>query len=514
MQRAVVWNKPAQAGGHLQLAYEYEQHLEERVTEPELIPAAQSALAIEHKGIDTVQENERKGRPRDLFWPWFAANVSVLGVGYGAYLLNFGVSVRQAIVVGIAGIVISFLLCGFVALAGRRGSAPTMILSRAVFGVNGNKVPSVISWMLLVGWETVLVSIAALATATVFERLGGGGTSIKVIALVVVALLIVVAGVFGFNLIMRVQVVITVVTAVFTVAYIVLVADKINWSALAAIPGGGTPQVIGGLVFMLTGFGLGWANASADYSRYLPRSASGSGIVFWTTFGASLAPIILLIFGLFLAGSSKELSEAINNDPVGALTTQVPVWFLIPFFIVVLGGLIGGAVLDIYSSGLALMSAGLKVPRPVAVTIDGIIMMAGSIYVVFFAQNFFYPFQGFLITLGVPIAAWCGIFLADVALRRADYVENDLYDPNGRYGNVRWLPIALIVVASVVGWGLVTNTYASWLDWQGYLLGSLTDTWGGANLGVLAALLIGFVGQLFSRRTVRAQESLPVGTQA
>lgn len=160
------------------------------------------------------------------------------------------------------------------------------------------------------------------------------------------------------------------------------------------------------------------------------------------------------------------------------------------------------------------MSAGLKVPRPVAVTIDGIIMMAGSIYVVFFAQNFFYPFQGFLITLGVPIAAWCGIFLADVALRRADYVENDLYDPNGRYGNVRWLPIALIVVASVVGWGLVTNTYASWLDWQGYLLGSLTDTWGGANLGVLAALLIGFVGQLFSRRTVQAQESLPVRTQA
>ena len=41
------------------------------------------------------------------------------------------------------GIVVSFLLCGVIAIAGKRGSAPTMILSRAAFGVNGQKVPGV-----------------------------------------------------------------------------------------------------------------------------------------------------------------------------------------------------------------------------------------------------------------------------------------------------------------------------------------------------------------------------------
>ncbi|MFR2313701.1 MAG: hypothetical protein ACLS6O_02160 [Bifidobacterium sp.] len=29
---------------------------------------------------------------------------------------------------------------------------------------------------------------------------------------------------------------------------------------------------------------------------------------------------------------------------------------------------------------------------------------------------------------------------------------------------------AILVVGTVLGWGLVVNTAASWLNWQGYLL--------------------------------------------
>src|SRR5512135_538289 len=144
-------------------------------------------MQIEMNGINVISDSERKGHPRDLFWPWFAANVSVLGLSYGAFVLGFGISFWQALIVGVVGIVLSFLACGFVALAGKRGSAPTMVLSRAAFGFNGNKLPAVVSWLLTVGWETVLVILATLATATVFNRLGwGGGTGTKVVALIIV----------------------------------------------------------------------------------------------------------------------------------------------------------------------------------------------------------------------------------------------------------------------------------------------------------------------------------------
>ena len=148
--------------------------------------------------------------------------------------------------------------------------------------------------------------------------------------------------------------------------------------------------------------------------------------------------------------------------------------------------------------------------------IDGTVMVLGTIYVVFVANNFLAQFEGFLITLGVPIAAWCGIMLADIMLRRKDYAEPELYDPRGRYGDVRLAPLAIMVVAAVIGWGLVTNVNASWLTWQGYLLGPLglggkNGAWAFANLGVLVALVIGFVaGWACDVAPVRAQEARPV----
>jgi NCS1 family nucleobase:cation symporter-1 len=473
-------------------------------------------LQVETNGINVISGTERKGRPRDLFWPWFAANVSVLGLSYGSFVLGFGISFWQALWVGLVGIVVSFLLCGFIAVAGKRGSAPTMVLSRAAFGVRGNKLPAVISWLLTVGWETVLVILATLATATVAERLGwGGGTVTRVIALIVVVALTIFGGVMGFDLIMRMQAVITVVTGALTVVFIWLVADKIHWHTVSAIPGGSSQKLLGALVFMMTGFGLGWVNAAADYSRYLPRRSSGTGVIGWTTFGSSLAPVFLLVFGLLLAGSSASLSNAIAGDPVGALAALLPTWFLVPFALVAVLGLIGGSVLDIYSSGLALLTLGLRVPRYVAALIDGTIMTAGTIYVVFVAGNFLGQFQGFLITLGVPIAAWCGVMLADIALRRRDYSEPELFNPAGRYGDIRWFGVAVVAVTTALGWGLVTNASASWLNWQGYLLGPFHlggkgGAWAFANLGVLAALVLSFLATLFTRAVIRAQEDAPL----
>ena len=333
-------------------------------TPVDLPAAAPRALEVEQNGINSISVHEHRGKPRELFWPWFAANISVLGISYGAFLLDFGISFTQAVVVGVLGIVISFLFCGLVSLSGKRGHAPTMTLSRAAFGVNGNRVPSAISWLLLVGWETVLATLAVLATATVFIRLGWeSGFFDKVAALVLVAALIMIGGVLGFEFIMKLQMWITVITAVLTVIYVILVASNINFDTLATLPAGPIPQVIGAFVFMLTGFGLGWVNAAGDYSRYLPQHASSAGVVGWTAFGASLGPVVLLIIGLMLAGSSPELRDAVATDPIGALTTLLPIWFLIPFALVAVLGLVGGAVLDIYSSGLALLSAGLPVPR-------------------------------------------------------------------------------------------------------------------------------------------------------
>ena len=483
-------------------------------------------LGVETTGIEIIQESERTAQPKDLFWPWFAANVSVFGISYGSFVLGFGISFVQALVVTVVGVVVSFALCGVIAIAGKRGSAPTMVLSRAAFGVNGQKLPGVISWLVSIGWETFLAILAVLATATIFDQLGwASGTATKVVATVVVAALIVSASVAGYHVIMRMQSVLTWITGIATIVYVALTLDEIDWSAVSDIPSGSTQQMVGALVMVMTGFGLGWINIAADWSRYQHRDASGAAIVGWNTFGGAVAPVLLVVFGLLLAGSSGDLSAGIVADPIGTLGTLLPTWFLVPFLLAAILALVSGAVLGIYSSGLTLLSLGVRIPRPAAAGVDGIILTLGTIWVVFFAEDFLGPFQSFLITLGVPLAAWAGIMIADITLRKRDYDEEALFDPAGRYGSVDAVSIATMVGASVLGWGLVVNNFAAdaaWNNWQGFLieplgLGTYVDDpagaywdgpWAYANLGVLLALLLGFgVTYALRRSAVRRQES-------
>ena len=341
--------------------------------------------------------------------------------------------------------------------------------------------------------------------------------------MLVVAALIVGASVAGYHLIMRMQSWLTWLTGLATIVYVGLTVGHIEWSTLTSLEGGSFQQVLGALIMVMTGFGLGWINIAADWSRYQSREASSGAIVAWNTLGGALAPALLVAYGIGLAGSDETLRAGIVADPVGTLATILPTWYLVIFGVAAVLALVSGAVLGIYASGRTLLSLGVRIPRPAAAGLDGLLLTLGTIYVAFFAENFLGPFQSFLITLGVPLAAWAGIFLSDLALRRRDYDEEALFDARGRYGSVDWISIGTMVLASVIGWGLVTNAMpdSTWNNWQGYLLKAFLGTelvedpagnywagdWSYANLGVIVALGLAFVITLVARRgIVRRQE--------
>ena len=468
-------------------------------------------MNLELNGTNVIAESERSGKASSLFWPWCGANVSLLALSYGSFFLGFGISFWQVTFAAIIGTVLSFLLVGFSSLAGKKSNAPTMVLSRAVFGVKGNVVPGLMSYLVFVGWETVLVSLATLATGTIFMRIGDIDRNVSMaVGFAIAVALTMYGGVLGHKVIMRLQKYLTLITSFATLLYIVLTVDEVSWDKVSALPAGNTQAFIGALIFGITGIGLGWVNTAADYSRYLPRSTSSKSVVGWTVLGASIVPITLVIYGAALSGSDPKLSEAIAMDPIGALTALLPTWYLAIFALIAILGLVGGAILDLYSSGLTLLAIGVPVKRHIAAIIDGAIMLAGSIYLVWIADNFFYPFQGFLITLGVPIATWSAIFVTDVLLRKSSYSEEDLFKVSGKYGSWNKRSLLIMAIGTFVGWGFVTNSFAEWLSWQGYLLfiiGGREGSWAYSNVGVIFALVIGFLGHyLFASRKIRTEE--------
>ena len=155
--------------------------------------------------------------------------------------------------------------------------------------------------------------------------------------------------------------------------------------------------------------------------------------------------------------------------------------------IVAVGGLVAATVVNLYSSGLSLMALGVKLPRYRTVLVDAALMVVGCSYLLFFSSNFFGPLAGFLVTLGVPLAAWTGIFLVDMFTKRQNgYVERDFYNRSGVYGAFGVPALTSLVVTTVIGLGLVTSTTGA-LGWEGYLLGPFggkTGPIGSSSIGI------------------------------
>ncbi|MEW2436065.1 cytosine permease [Streptomyces caniferus] len=479
--------------------------------------AAPSTAAVERHGIDPVPDSERHGSPRSLFWPWAASGLSLLSVAYGVYLMGLGLDPWQTIVTGALGYVLSFLLVGLVSVAGARTGAPTMAIGRACFGTQGNKLPALFSYVSNVGWETVLVALSSLGGSAILARLAPAAfaradgrtptTTAQALCFAATAVTVVVVGIFGHALIMRVQRFLTAAITVLTVVYMALMADRTDPSALGKGPAAGLGTCVGGVVFAMTLLGLGWVNCGADYSRYLPRTSSGRAITGWTTLGGVLPPLALLVFGVLLNAGDPELAAAAAADPVGALAGALPTWFLVPYLLTAVGGFVSGAIMDIYSSGMAMLALGIPVRRHLAVVVDGVLMAFGGWYVLFVSPSFFATFQAFLSVIGVAMAAWTAVFLVERWRRRH---TGSAPTPVRALGGPA---VFSLTVATVVGLGLITSGDPHIAKAVGFLLtdSAARGTLGAMNPGVVVALAV--AGALYACTAPLADRFAPGGAR-
>ncbi len=270
------------------------------VAETQSSPA--SALAVEQNGINVIAESERRGQPRDLFWPWCAANISVLAISYGSFLLAFGIGFWQGVFAGVVGTVFSFLLVGLVSLAGKRGSAPTMVLSRAPFGVRGNNLPtasptcclsagrpSLSRWRRSRRRRSSAGSGGPTATSPRSSRSSSSRDHHR----------------GRLPRLHRNHAAADAVDRRARRADCRLHRthrrrDRLGRRQRAAVRLGARRARGPHLRRHCTR--SRWVNAGADYSRYQRRTSSSGGVVWWTTFGGSIAPIVLIVYGLLLAG--------------------------------------------------------------------------------------------------------------------------------------------------------------------------------------------------------------------
>lgn len=380
------------------------------------MPAPDKAGRIETHGIDHIPDSDRHGRPIELFWVWAGANVNYLSLVVGAALVLMGLSLPQALAVIVVGNLF-WLLPGFLAVSGPAAGAPSEVITRAMYGVRGNRVYTAISgWVISVCYFALNLAAASVAAFALLDRIGiAQGPLETILVVVAIAAITLAISVFGHATIVRLYLPITIaLIAVFAVVGAsVLTATDFSATPTSELTGIDLwATMIAGITLIASG-PMSYTN-SPDFSRYLPRTSSKAAIAGWTALGGFLPSILVCSIGA-VAATAVDMS-----DPQGALQQILPAFFAPVFLLSLVLGTIAVNALTAYSAGLALQAIGVRISRSRSVLVDGAASVGLTLYGLLIS-NFLDTVSNVLQLTVVLLGPSMAIYATDIVLRRNSY---------------------------------------------------------------------------------------------
>ena len=465
--------------------------------------SGRASFAPERRGIEHVGEQERWGTPRSLMWMWAGAVFNVEFLVYGALGVGlFGLSFTQAVVVVVLGN-LTYVLTGLASLQGPVAGTTTFGVSRAPFGLNGNRLPSFFNWLTQVGFEVEGLSLVVIAGVALAAHGGVRSGNALRIGLIVGAVAVqAVLPLLGHAWILRVLRLLAVPFGVTFVVMAVLTEPKIDLHSAAH--GAGFGSVLVFLALVVSAGGLGWSENGNDYSRYLPPGTNRLAIVVAVTVGAAVPSIVCEVLGAAVATAVPSIDSL--QAGVLALPAAFPGWFVVPYLVVAVCQLLAINTLDLYSSGVTLQSLGVRLSRYQCVLVDTVVAGGFTAYVVF-SQRFNILLSNFLEFIIVWLAPWCAIYLVDWWRRRGRYDPGGLLlergGPYWRRRGVNWPALVSLVfgMAASAAWLDAYSPYVSWLS---------SHVGNGSDLSVFTGFVVGGLAYLLlgGRRAAREAETV------
>jgi len=474
------------------------------------------AFQLETEGTGIIASSRRHGVPRELFFVWFAAVLTYTGVVTGQLFTALGLNVWESMLVAVL-CSLSFAALGYASSTGPRAGTVTLTISKAAFGVRGNKVPAFFSWITAVGWESVTMVLTVMALLSLAQYVGLPSTGVgpTLIALVLTLILTYTIPIFGHATLVSMQRILAYILGICVVILVISILPHVNWGFSTPVKDMAAHGPIA--TFLLaTSIGLastfyGWVNFSADYSRYLPAKTPTRKIVGVTFAGGGIASFVMMGAGILLG--SFVNSSAFATNPVMAIAKAVPSWSAIPFLIAVIIGDVCANYLNAYSSGMSFLSMGIRIKRYWAVALDGAICTALAIYALFVSTSFVANFENFLDLMIIFIGPWAVIYLVHHHLIKGRYDANGLSVTTSASaywysGGVNWRAMSAYIIG-IVATVFTANSMV--------FVSPLSTAWfGGADLTAFAAPIVtGIVYYLLAPRAkLRATAAQELGEEA
>lgn len=368
------------------------------------MPARAGDLAVERHGIEPVPENNRYGKPARLFTVWFAPNLTMTGVFSGTVGVTLGLDFWTAFTAMVLGTLIGAVPAAYLGTWGSRTGTGQLPLSRLAFG-RGVALPGIMQWLSSVAWDALIGLFGGEALAQLL------GWPFWLGALVIL-LLQGAVGVFGYEALHRLQ---TVMTFVLGAAFLVLGAKLLSGVPLALHGSAHGADRLGAFVLTSTialSLAISWAPYASDFSRYLPRTTSGPRMFWYSLLGMVLSFAWVQALGLWGAALFTDQTAAgvhklLGGGALGAFG-----------LLAIAAAAVCSNAMNDYSGSLALQTAGIRVPRPLAAAAAAVL---GFLLVLWLHDaDTTVRFQNLLLFVGYWIPGFVGIVLVDARLRARD----------------------------------------------------------------------------------------------
>lgn len=313
-------------------------------------------LGIESEAINRKLEEDKKPVPwyeeltMALLWASGTMNTSCFATGFlGA---QFGLSLKQAIVVTIFASILGGAITGYCATFGAATGLRQISVSRYSFGWWPNKIIALLNSIQQMGWAAVSCITGGLALTAVSD--GHVSLILGIVILAVVALVISFIGLHAILVYERYA------WIIFFVIFLIIFGETGKYadnSTPATATGSTLTGAVLSLLAIVYGSSASWCTMVSDYYVHYPANVSRLKVFLMTTFGIAIPTSIGMVAGCVVASAlgSKPDWAAAYEEGLGYLiqTMLYPRGFAkFLLTLLVLSG-INTNVISIYSAAIS-----------------------------------------------------------------------------------------------------------------------------------------------------------------
>ncbi len=345
---------------------------------------------MEDRGIKTVEEEKRHGKPFNQFTLWFGANITLadFAVGFLPYILNL--NIFYTILALIIGTLLGAIVLATVTVLGPKKGKAQMMISEETFG-KWNWLMSLFQGISTLGWFIVNLILGTLALLIIFH-------TNYIFLIIIYGIVQILLAIYGYDYIHKIELIFSILLGIMFL-YITITGNFVNLNY-----NGNTNIYYFGIV-LATSFAYiaSWAPYGSDYSRYLPQNTSSRKVFIYSFLGSFLSTIWLEILGFLVAiktGNTNSMFAAYSLSGFLGILTVISLF---------MGGL-GTNAVNIYSHSLSVNAIFKNFDRKKLLVISGFI---GIILAIIGFNSFYTFYEDFLYFLDYWIMPWFGIIVAD-----------------------------------------------------------------------------------------------------